>query len=224
MPVLHVVRVFVGEEGAGGNPLGVFMAGQEVPESERQRVATELGFSETVYVDDRAGGELRLYTPVTELPFAGHPMVGTAWLLRNEGIECAVLRPPAGEVGVRFEGERTWITGRPEWAPDLDYFQLGSPEEVDRLEGPPQDSGAALCWAWWDEPAGRVRARGLYPALGIEEDEATGAAALVLSGRLGRSLEIHQGEGSLLHARPVGAGRVEVGGITELAEVRDFAL
>jgi predicted PhzF superfamily epimerase YddE/YHI9 len=224
MPVLHVVRVFVGEDGAGGNPLGVFMAGEEVPESERQRVATELGFSETVYVDDPARGELRLYTPATELPFAGHPMVGTAWLLRNERVDCTVLRPPAGEVGVRYEGERTWITGRPEWAPDLDYFALGSPEEVDRLEGPPPGSGAAFCWAWFDEEAGRVRARGLYPALGIEEDEATGAAALSLSARLGRPLEIHQGEGSLLLARPLDRAWVEVGGVTELAEVRDLAL
>jgi predicted PhzF superfamily epimerase YddE/YHI9 len=224
MPVLHVARVFVGEGGAGGNPLGVFLAGEEVPESERQRVAAELGFSETVYVGDPRRGELRLYTPATELPFAGHPMVGTAWLLHHEGIDCAVLRPPAGKVRVRYEDERTWITGRPEWTPDLDYFQLASPGEVERLEAPPDGSGAAFCWAWLDEAAGSVRARGLYPALGIEEDEATGAAALALSGRLGRPLEIHQGKGSLLLARPLDAGRVEVGGITELAEVRDFAL
>ena len=44
-------------------------------------VATDLGFSETVFVDDPETGELRIFTPTTELPFAGHPLVGTAWLL-----------------------------------------------------------------------------------------------------------------------------------------------
>ena len=40
-----------------------------------------LGFSETVYVDDPDTGQLRIFTPAAELPFAGHPLVGTAWLL-----------------------------------------------------------------------------------------------------------------------------------------------
>jgi predicted PhzF superfamily epimerase YddE/YHI9 len=69
-----------------------------------------------------------------------------------------------------------------------------------------------------------VRSRGLYPAEGIEEDEATGAAAIRLSGELGRPLEIRQGRGSRLDARPIGDGYVEVGGLTELVELRDFEL
>ena len=82
--------------------MGVVLEGAEVPEWDRQAVAADLGFSETVFVDDPERGELRIFTPGTELPFAGHPLVGTAWLLAQEGWGVSVLRPPAGEVRVRF--------------------------------------------------------------------------------------------------------------------------
>src|SRR5918997_2869829 len=118
MPKLHVLKVFVGDGGAGGNPLGVFLNGSEVPAADWQGVAADLGFSERVFVEDAAGGGLRIFTPGTELPFAGHPLVGTAWLLAGEGYEVPVLRPPAGDVPVRFEGDLTFVSGRPEWAPD----------------------------------------------------------------------------------------------------------
>ncbi len=170
---------------------------------ERQRVARELGLSETVFVDDAATGRVRIYTPAAELPFAGHPLVGTAWLL---GVD--VLRPPAGEVPARREGELSFVTGRPEWAPDFSWHELGSAEEVDALE--PPSSGLDAYWAWM-EP-GVVRARVFPLDLGIEEDEATGAAAVVLASSLGRPLEIHQGVGSLIYAAPVEGGLVEIGG------------
>ena len=137
MATLHVLKVFVGEGGIGGNPLGVFLEGREVPESLRQEVAADLGFSETVFVDNPDVGELRIFTPGTELPFAGHPLVGTAWLLKQEGSAPSVLRPPAGEVPVRTEGDVTFVSGRPEWAPRFEHIELDSPAEVDELEGPP---------------------------------------------------------------------------------------
>jgi len=96
MPELHVLRVFLGDGGTGGNPLGVFLDGGSVPEGRRQDVAADLGFSETVFVDDAARGEIRIYTPAVEIPFAGHPVVGTAWLLEREHVmfarEHAILR------------------------------------------------------------------------------------------------------------------------------------
>jgi predicted PhzF superfamily epimerase YddE/YHI9 len=203
----------------------VFLDGAAVPEEERQQVATDLGFSETVFVDDADTATLQLFTPATELPFAGHPMVGTAWLLHHRGRHVSELQPPAGAVGVRFEGDLTWISARPEWAPDdIDMLQLQSPEDVDELRSPPGDRGAAYCWAWEDEDAGQVRSRGLYPSLGIDEDEATGAAAITLSAQLDRPLVIRQGLGSLLRAHPGDGGRVEVGGITEPEEVREYEI
>src|SRR3954453_8174301 len=116
MAELHVLRVFCGDDGTWGNPLGVFLDGASVPEAERQATAADLGFSETVFGVDSEGGEIRVYTPAVEIPFAGHPMVGTAWLLDRERGGVPVLRPPAGEVPVRGDGEWTYASGAPEWA------------------------------------------------------------------------------------------------------------
>jgi len=218
---LHVLRVFVGENDASGNPLGVFLDGREVPEDARQGVAADLGFSETVFVEDPARGELRIFTPTDELPFAGHPLVGTAWLLAREGFEVSVLRPPAGEVPVRHEDDTTYISGRPEWAPPFEHIRFGSPEEVDALPGPPDGHELAGVWAWEDEEAGRVRARVFPVRYGIQEDEATGAHAVRLAARLGRKITIRQGKGSLILAEPRSDGMVEIGGRTELVEVRE---
>jgi predicted PhzF superfamily epimerase YddE/YHI9 len=222
LATLHALRVFVGEGGAGGNPLGVFLDGKEVPQDRRQSVAADLGFSETVFVDDPDRGELRIFTPKAELPFAGHPLVGTAWLLSREGVEVALLRPLAGEVPVRLEGDMTYISGRPEWAPPFEHIQLGSPGEVDALMGPPDGHDVAGVWAWEDEATGRVRARVFPVRFGIREDEATGAHAVRLAARLGRKIMIRQGKGSLIFAEPRDDGTVEIGGRTELVEVRDY--
>ncbi|MEK6252792.1 MAG: PhzF family phenazine biosynthesis protein [Actinomycetota bacterium] len=97
MTRLHVLRVFINEDGEWGNPLGVFLDAAGIPAARRQQIAAELGYSETVFVDDRRGGELRIFTPATELPFAGHPLVGTAWLLRRAGFPAAAaLRSRCG--------------------------------------------------------------------------------------------------------------------------------
>ena len=224
MPELHVLRVFVNEDGEWGNPLGVFLDGGLVPEPERQRIAAELGFSETVYVEDAGSGRIRIFTPGLEVPFAGHPTVGTAWLLAKAVGPVAALQTPAGEVGVRLDGEQVHVAARPEWSPQLDYVELRTPAQVRELSGPPGGSEAAYAWAWIDEAAATIRARCFIEEAGIAEDEATGSAAIVLSDNLGRAVTIHQGRGSVLVVCPLGDGRVEVGGAVRLDEVRDHPL
>src|SRR5256885_2439489 len=124
MAELHVLRVFVNEDGEWGNPLGVLLKGSEIPDEARQGIAAELGFSETVFVDDAARGEVRIFTPRVEFAFAGHPLVGTGWLLRNQGANPRVLRPPAGEVRLRVEDGITFIAARPEWSPPFEAGPL----------------------------------------------------------------------------------------------------
>jgi len=218
MPELDVLRVFCGEGGTGGNPLGVYLDGFAIPRSERQAVATKLGYSETVFVDDQASGKLQILTPAVELPFAGHPLVGTAWLLAKNGHTPAALRPPAGEVPARVEGERAFVAGRPEWQPDYELIELGSPAEVEALDGPPpNERDLAVAYAPMGGDALRVR---VFPvALGIPEDEATGSAAIHLGALLKRAFTIHQGEGSVIEMAPREDGYVEIGGLV----VRDQA-
>ena len=220
MPTLHVLRVFVNEDGEWGNALGVFLDGPRIAAAERQRVAAELGFSETVFVDDRATGRLRIHTPRLELPFAGHPIVGVAWLLAREGGAVPVLRPPAGEVEVRRAEGMTFVAARPEWAPPFEYLRHDSPAEVRGLAAASQ-SANTYAWSWIDEAAGTIRARSFVPQAGIAEDEATGSAALALCAQLGRPITVHQGHGSVLICRPLDDDRSEVGGRVILDEVRE---
>ena len=67
-----------------GNQLAVFTDGRDVDEQLMQRLAKEMNYSETVFVlpsDADAHARIRIFTPVTELPFAGHPVLGSAYVL-----------------------------------------------------------------------------------------------------------------------------------------------
>jgi predicted PhzF superfamily epimerase YddE/YHI9 len=221
--MLHVLRVFIGPGGSGGNPLGVFVEGAAIAPERRQAVAHDLNFSETVFVDSIDDGVARIaiHTPATELPFAGHPTVGTAWLLRNLDIDLRTLRCAAGDVAAWQGGEVTWIRARPEWVhgiPEPD--RLASAAAVDTVVPPAMGEPGHYVWAWDDESTGRVRARFFPTDLGIAEDEATGAAAVLLGAMLGRDLMIRQGVGSEIRVRPRDDGSIDVGGRVELVEQR----
>ncbi|MFI1936572.1 PhzF family phenazine biosynthesis protein [Streptomyces purpureus] len=216
---IDVLRVFCAGDGRHGNALAVVRDGRTHPdEASRQALAKHLGFSETVFVDDPELGVVDIYTPAVRLPFAGHSLVGAAWLLDLE-----VINPPAGEVWVRHDGEFTWINAPAEWAPPHTLRGYASAAEVDALEvpepgvgAPPRPAGPRgrlYAWAWEDESAGRIRARA-FPGRGdgIDEDEATGAAALLLTAELGRALNIRQGRGSQLLTAPGPDGIIELGG------------
>jgi trans-2,3-dihydro-3-hydroxyanthranilate isomerase len=74
----------------GGNPLAVFIDVPELPEEFMQKIAREFNLSETVFIvkprHPRAIRRLRIFTPSRELPFAGHPTIGAAYALLEEGL------------------------------------------------------------------------------------------------------------------------------------------
>jgi trans-2,3-dihydro-3-hydroxyanthranilate isomerase len=92
-----------------GNQLAVFTDAREIPEAQLQRLAREMNFSETVFVyPPEQGGhvKIRIFTPGTELPFAGHPILGTAFVLAGP-LQLAEIRLETGRgiVPVRLERE-----------------------------------------------------------------------------------------------------------------------
>ncbi len=91
----------------GGNPLAVFPDGRGLDSATMQKIAREMNLSETVFVlppsdETKALRRLRIFTPTTELPMAGHPVVGTWNVLAREGV---VAPPPSGTGQVTIQQE-----------------------------------------------------------------------------------------------------------------------
>jgi trans-2,3-dihydro-3-hydroxyanthranilate isomerase len=117
----HHVDVFT-DTALEGNPLAVFPEAAGLDDGTMQRIARELNLSETSFVFPAAQGEaaaaLRIFTPFIEVPFAGHPTIGTAFVLRATGAiprdqRSFVFEERVGPVPVRVEpGERymAWLT------------------------------------------------------------------------------------------------------------------
>jgi len=125
---IRTVDVFA-EKSLAGNQLAVVLDAADIPGEAMQRIAKEMNISETTFVlppDDPAhAARVRIFTPASELPFAGHPTVGTAWVLANEGLVPGgspdfVLEEGVGPVrvrGVKGPGGLTfWMTH-----PELTY-------------------------------------------------------------------------------------------------------
>jgi len=211
-----VLRVFTDAHGKFGNPLGVVDASTVDPE-DRQRIATQLGYSETIFIDLPKPGantaRMLIYTPATELPFAGHPTVGASWFLRDQGTPVNTLQVPAGIVQVMYEDDLTAISARSEWAPEFAIYDLKSTDELFAADPDdyPDDMQNYL-WTWADKEQGVVRSRMFAANLGVPEDEATGAAAVRITDYLSRDLTIVQGKGSVIHTRWSPEGWVRIAG------------
>ena len=96
-----------------GNQLAVFTDAREIPEERLQMLAREINFSETVFVYPAAGdghARIRIFTPALELPFAGHPVLGTAFVLGGPlQLDEIWLETGAGVVPVRLERDGSRI-------------------------------------------------------------------------------------------------------------------
>jgi predicted PhzF superfamily epimerase YddE/YHI9 len=213
---VDVLRVFTGPDGSFGNPLGVVDAATVDP-ADRQRIAYELGYSETIFVDIPEPGagtaHLRIHTPVKELPFAGHPTVGASWWLRDRGIPVRTLQVPAGIVQVAYDDDLTAVSARSSWAPEFAIHDMDSEEDL--AEADPSDYSDDVqhyLWTWIDRDTGHIRSRMFAPNLGVPEDEATGAAAVRITDYLSRDLTILQGRGSLIYTTWSAEGWLRIAG------------
>jgi trans-2,3-dihydro-3-hydroxyanthranilate isomerase len=99
----RIVDVFT-ERPLAGNQLAVFEDAAGIPELLVQPLAQEIGYSETVFVypgTEGADARIRIYTPTSEVPFAGHPVLGTAVVLASDlGVDRVILETGRGPVPV----------------------------------------------------------------------------------------------------------------------------
>ena len=120
MPLCYdIVDVFTDRPFAG-NPLAVVHGADGLTTEQCQRIAQEFGFSETTFpaahVRDGREYTTRIFTPEQEIPFAGHPTLGTAWVLRSHGLlteAACVQQCGAGTIDVRFDGDRVELAAAP---------------------------------------------------------------------------------------------------------------
>jgi trans-2,3-dihydro-3-hydroxyanthranilate isomerase len=135
MSDLHIVDVFAREKYAG-NQLAVVESGGNISREEMQAIAAEMDFSETTFVETRESPyRVRIFTPEAEIPFAGHPTLGTAHVIREHVADGrpdeVVLDLDVGEVPVevhdRGEAETLWMTQQPpEFGAQLDHDRLAA--------------------------------------------------------------------------------------------------
>jgi trans-2,3-dihydro-3-hydroxyanthranilate isomerase len=94
------------DQALAGNPLAVYPEAEGITDEEQLKIAREMNLSETVFVlpprDDKTLRRLRIYTPTREIPFAGHPVVGTWNALAREGV---VSPPETGTGSVQIHHE-----------------------------------------------------------------------------------------------------------------------
>lgn len=114
MPTLRVLRydVFTDRPYAG-NPLAVVVDPPSLTTEAMQAVAGEMNLSETVFLSPRDDGwDTRIFTPTTEMPFAGHPTVGAALALADEGLATGqvVLHEGVGPVRVALDDGLATLT------------------------------------------------------------------------------------------------------------------
>jgi trans-2,3-dihydro-3-hydroxyanthranilate isomerase len=128
-----VVDVFT-DTALEGNPAAIVTGSPRIPAGRMQRIAREFNLSETVFVlppENGGDARVRIFTPSSELPFAGHPVLGTAFVLgETAGPQTIRLETGAGVVPVELAGENGRITcGRmrqpvPTWEPYEQADQL----------------------------------------------------------------------------------------------------
>jgi trans-2,3-dihydro-3-hydroxyanthranilate isomerase len=221
---VEVVRVF-SRGNQGGNPLGVVEQTAALDDTRMQAIAAELGFSETTFItqSDRTPPFVRIFTPKFELAFAGHPLVGTAWVLgvlRRRAVpelECGM-----GRVQTEIRGDTSWIrlpldqsvgagnptlpalAGMPSpsraWtvAMPRDYllFEFESADQISALDPKMSVLGEHFLIHAFARSGNQVRARVFAPAAGVPEDPATGSAAVALA--------------AVLQAEGQDAGQIEI--------------
>src|SRR5688572_2154083 len=110
----RIVNVFA-ETPLAGNPLCVFEDGRTLPDETMQALALQFNLSETTFIlpSDDATAHVRIFTPTFEMPFAGHPTLGTAHVVRAiRGGDRVTLQMIAGVIPVEAEGDVWTLSAR----------------------------------------------------------------------------------------------------------------
>ncbi|PWA08455.1 PhzF family phenazine biosynthesis protein [Flavobacterium laiguense] len=123
----YIVDVFA-EKKYDGNQLAVFLEADTLSTEKMQEIAREINFAESTFITkmqpENNSASIRIFTPVSEMQFAGHPIIGTSWVLMNKIVETHPrnfkLSVPIGEIPIQQSEDLVWLqAAQPEF---LDVF------------------------------------------------------------------------------------------------------
>ncbi|WP_373974469.1 PhzF family phenazine biosynthesis protein [Chitinibacter sp. SCUT-21] len=135
MPVLkyQVVNVFVTDELWSGNPLAVFEPEETLSDETMLRLGQQMNLSEITFVrpSDKADAHVRIFTPSYEMPFAGHPTLGTSYVIAA-GRKQLMLEMQAGIIPVEIDGEQITLSANsPSYRAGPDVAELAAAFNID---------------------------------------------------------------------------------------------
>ncbi|MFV8357212.1 PhzF family phenazine biosynthesis protein [Flavobacterium sp. XS1P32] len=112
----YIVDVFT-ENKYAGNQLAVFLDAHSLSTEQMQLIAREINFAESTFIakldGQKCAATIRIFTPEHEMQFAGHPIIGTSWVLMNKIFENKpdkiTISVPVGEIPVRQVGDLVWL-------------------------------------------------------------------------------------------------------------------
>lgn len=134
-----------------GNPLAVFPSAAGISDAEMQRIAGEMNLSETVFLFEpaspMAAAKARIFTPRRELPFAGHPTIGSAYVIKRDRSPSTPFFIEENIGTIRIDAEADDAAGALLWltTPNIEFFEKMEPEFCARLLGLPAESIHASC-------------------------------------------------------------------------------
>jgi trans-2,3-dihydro-3-hydroxyanthranilate isomerase len=144
----RIVNVFTRDaDPLSGNPLCVFENAESLDTATMQRLARQFNLSETTFLlpSSHATARVRIFTPAYEMPFAGHPTLGSAYVCRALGLcaDVATLEMQAGVIPVRAAGTRWTLQANPATSRPC---ETPAPVLADMLSLSPDDIGAPVLW------------------------------------------------------------------------------
>jgi len=137
----YIIDVFA-ENPLEGNQLAVFDNGKNFTSDMMQKIAREMNFSETTFITSHQkntrGYPVRIFTPHQEVPFAGHPTLGTAYIIKrflHDSSDIINLDLKGGSIPVSFEDEILWMKQRsPEFYSQIDVQTMASILSINKNE------------------------------------------------------------------------------------------
>ncbi|RZJ53601.1 MAG: PhzF family phenazine biosynthesis protein [Flavobacterium sp.] len=112
----YIIDVFA-ENKYAGNQLAVFLEAENLSSDEMQKIAKEINFAESTFITrldfENNSADIRIFTPASEMKFAGHPIIGTSWVLMNKVFKnepkTIKLQVPIGEIPIHKTEELIWL-------------------------------------------------------------------------------------------------------------------